>query len=246
VGETSKAANTVSQTLYSCSQDGKRDILVDELNTKTGSILVFVRTQHRADRVSRYLESAGIHANRIHGGRSQGQRTTALREFREGVARVLVATDIAARGIDVADIGHVINFDLPQVPEDYIHRIGRTGRAGATGTATSFVTSEDQDLWKDIAKLLKKTGSPVPTAKVVKPVHSAKDIDPTAKIARPPAYVDPRAKARTERHPRGRGKTPARAPKADPASAAKSKSASTTQSHADTNRSGKNSLFIIR
>ncbi len=172
VGETSKAANTVAQSLYSTTQDGKRDLLLEELNSKEGTILVFARTQHRTDRVARYLSSYGVDVNRIHGGRSQGQRTTALREFKEGKIRVLVATDIAARGIDVAEIAHVINFDLPQVAEDYIHRIGRTGRAGATGTATSFVTSEDMDLWKEIVKLLKKTGSPVPTAKVAKPTRT--------------------------------------------------------------------------
>jgi superfamily II DNA/RNA helicase len=165
IGETSKAATSVSQSLYSVTQEGKRDLLLEELNSKNGTILVFVRTQHRADRVARYLASYGVKSNRIHGGRTQGQRTTALREFREGIIRVLVATDIAARGIDVAEIGHVINFDLPQVPEDYIHRIGRTGRAGSTGTATSFVTSEDLILWRDIVKLLKKTGSPVPNAR---------------------------------------------------------------------------------
>ena len=185
VGETSKAATTITQSLYAVTQDGKRDLLLEELNSLEGTILVFARTQHRADRVSRYLDSYGVKCNRIHGGRSQGQRTSALRDFREGKIRVLVATDIAARGIDVADIAHVINFDLPQVAEDYIHRIGRTGRAGATGTATSFVTSEDLGLWTEIAKLLKKTGSPVPNAKTPKKTRTANALDTAEEIEAP-------------------------------------------------------------
>jgi ATP-dependent RNA helicase RhlE len=99
---------------------------------------------------------------RLHGGRTQGQRNSALNSFRSGQMRVLVATDIAARGIDVTEIQHVINFDLPQNAEDYVHRIGRTGRAGATGTAVSFLTPEDRAQWSEILKLLKKTGSKVP------------------------------------------------------------------------------------
>jgi ATP-dependent RNA helicase DeaD len=177
VGETSKAATTISQTLYATTQDAKRDLLLEELNSKEGTILVFVRTQHRTDRIARYLSSYGVSVNRLHGGRTQGQRTTALREFREGKIRVLCATDIAARGIDVAEIAHVINFDLPMVAEDYIHRIGRTGRAGATGTATSFVTSDDMGLWTEIAKLLKKTGSTVPVAKQPKQTRPANAMD---------------------------------------------------------------------
>ena len=165
VGEVSRAANTVTQSLVSVTTDEKKEVLLQELHQKQGSILVFVRTQARTDRITRYLSKSGLSIDRIHGGRSQSQRSGALAAFRSGKIRVLIATDIAARGIDVAEIAHVINYDLPQVPEDYIHRIGRTGRAGATGSATSFVTGEDRHLWVEIAKLLKKTGSPVPTAK---------------------------------------------------------------------------------
>jgi ATP-dependent RNA helicase DeaD len=198
-GETSKAATTVSQTLLSTTQAGKRDLLLEELNSKEGTILVFARTQHGTDRISRYLASYGVSVNRLHGGRTQGQRSTALREFREGKIRVLVATDIAARGIDVAEIAHVINFDLPQVAEDYIHRIGRTGRAGATGTATSFVTNEDIELWREIAKLLKKTGSPVPNPIQRKQARPANIEDVEAEVFVPGKPAPRFSERRTDR-----------------------------------------------
>ena len=201
IGETSKAATSVTQTLYAITQDGKRDLLLEELNSKEGTILVFARTQHRTDRVARYLASYGVEVNRLHGGRSQGQRTTALREFREGQIRVLVATDIAARGIDVAEIAHVINFDLPQVAEDYIHRIGRTGRAGASGTATSFVTSEDLGLWQEIVKLLKKTGSTVPSAKTPKTTRPPNALDQENEVTED---RDSAARKPTRSHPQNR------------------------------------------
>jgi ATP-dependent RNA helicase RhlE len=105
--------------------------------------LVFTRTKHRADRVARQLVREGIAAERIHGNRSQPQRTKALDDFRSGRIQVLVATDIAARGIDVEALGHVVNFDVPNVPDDYIHRVGRTGRADATGEAYTFVSRDE-------------------------------------------------------------------------------------------------------
>ncbi len=106
--------------------------------------LVFTRTKHRADRLTRLLTRNGIKAERIHGNRSQAQRTRALDGFKAGDFQVLVATDIAARGIDVEALGHVVNFDLPTVPEDYIHRVGRTARAGATGMAITLVAPEEE------------------------------------------------------------------------------------------------------
>ena len=162
VGTASRAASTVNQALISTTGARKNETLLDELNQRQGSVLVFARTQHRTDRLARYLNSYGLEVGRIHGGRSQGQRNSALTAFREGNVRILVATDIAARGIDVADIAHVINYDLPQAPQDYIHRIGRTGRAGAQGTALSLLTPEDRVQWAEISRLLKKTGSAVP------------------------------------------------------------------------------------
>ena len=158
VGEASIPADKIIQTARKLNGEQKNDLLLDELNQREGSVLVFVRTQHRTDRVSRNLEGFGIKVTRIHGGRSQPQRVKALTDFKEGRVRVLVATDIAARGIDISHVAHVINYDLPQVPEDYIHRIGRTARAGRAGEAMSFISSDDMEQWKNIEKLLFKKG----------------------------------------------------------------------------------------
>ena len=121
------------------------------------STLVFTRTKHGADQVSKYLTKAGINAAAIHGDKSQGARQTALSSFKSGKLRVLVATDIAARGIDIEELSCVINFDLPNIPETYVHRIGRTGRAGLGGRALSFCAIEEKDYVKDIEKLIGKT-----------------------------------------------------------------------------------------
>ena len=170
IGEVSQAAPDVIQTLVSTTGQRKNETLLDELNRRPGSILVFARTQLRTDRVARYLSSYGVAVNSLHGGRTQGQRNSALGAFRSGKIRVLVATDIAARGIDVAQIAHVINYDLPQAPEDYIHRIGRTGRAGATGSAVSLITPEDRASWQEISRHLKKSGSDMPGFSSAQPV----------------------------------------------------------------------------
>ncbi len=167
VGTVSAAAPKVDQSVLMTSVKNKNDTLLDEINAREGSVLVFARTQSRTDRVAKFLHSYGVDVGRIHGGRSQAQRVNALESFRAGKIRVLIATDIAARGIDVTDIGHVINYDLPQVPEDYIHRIGRTGRNGATGQSISFVTSEDRAQWLAIDRLLKRGGTQVTTAKEI-------------------------------------------------------------------------------
>ena len=161
-GTVSQAAATIDQSVVSTTHQSKNDTLLDELNQRQGSILIFARTQSRTDRLARYLNSFGLEVGRIHGGRTQGQRNSAMSAFRNGQVRILVATDIAARGIDVAEIAHVINYDLPQAPQDYIHRIGRTGRAGMTGKALSLITPEDRSQWNEISRLLKKTGSHSP------------------------------------------------------------------------------------
>lgn len=164
IGTPSKAVDTVEQSAMYINGEKKNDVLLDELNKRTGSVLVFARTKHRTDRIAKYLNSYNVGASRIHGGRTQAQRTAALKDFRDGKCRVLVATDIAARGIDVNDIAHVINFDVPRDPADYIHRIGRTGRAGKTGKAVSFISHEEKAQWLTIEKLLKKSGSNKPGA----------------------------------------------------------------------------------
>jgi ATP-dependent RNA helicase RhlE len=136
----------ITQAVYPVAQDLKSALIVHLLRRKTMTqALIFTRTKHRANRLTEYLVEAGIRAERIHGNRSQAQRTAALAGFKSGTFPVLVATDIAARGIDVDELGHVVNFDVPKVPEDYIHRVGRTGRAEATGEAFTFVSPDEED-----------------------------------------------------------------------------------------------------
>jgi ATP-dependent RNA helicase RhlE len=138
VGATTKTADQVDLFVYEVEQNGKLDLLTSMLREEQGSFLVFARTKHGADRLAKRVSEAGFKTAAIHGDRSQGQRNQALKGFQDGYYRVLVATDVAARGIHVDGIAHVVNFDLPQAPEDFIHRVGRTGRAGARGVATTF------------------------------------------------------------------------------------------------------------
>jgi ATP-dependent RNA helicase RhlE len=163
----------VDQGVVFVPSERKRDLLVTLLRDPAfARVLVFTRTKHGADRVVRHLVGCGIGANAIHGNKSQPQRERALAGFRDGEARILVATDIAARGIDVDGVSHVINFDLPNVPEDYVHRIGRTARAGAAGVAIAFCSDEERAYLRDIEKLTRQTIHPigVPAAAFV---HSA-------------------------------------------------------------------------
>ena len=154
-------ADGITQAIHHTSHEAKADLLLSLLGADKDTALVFTRTKHRADRLGRMLGGAGHRVAVLHGDRSLSQRRSALDGFKRGTFRVLVATDIAARGIDVANIGHVINFDLPNCPEDYVHRIGRTARMKATGRATSFVTREDREQLRDIERLL---GHAVPLA----------------------------------------------------------------------------------
>jgi ATP-dependent RNA helicase RhlE len=131
---------------------------VDELNQRQGSIIVFFRTKRKTDEVSDFLQSYGFKAGVIHGDRTQGQRNRAIQSFKEGKMRILCATDVAARGIDIPSVTHVINFDLPRMEEDYVHRIGRTARNGADGEALSFVARQDHNAWRKLAKRYKITG----------------------------------------------------------------------------------------
>ncbi|QGW26796.1 DEAD/DEAH box helicase [Phnomibacter ginsenosidimutans] len=154
----SSTADTIEQFIYNVSKKDKPALLQHLLkqHAEIKSVLVFTRTKHGADRVVKDLMRAGETAAAIHGNKSQNARQLALQNFKKGVIRVLVATDIAARGIDIDDLGHVINFELPNIPESYVHRIGRTGRAGASGVAFSFCEAEERAYLKDIQKLIGK------------------------------------------------------------------------------------------
>jgi ATP-dependent RNA helicase RhlE len=144
IGAVSKPVDEVQLHLYQIEQDRKLSLLMHLLREDaTGSFLVFARTKHGTDRLADNLGRAGVKAARIHGNRSQSQRNQALSGFKAGHYRVLVATDVAARGIHVDGIAHVVNYDLPQAPEDFVHRVGRTARAGALGTASTFATRNE-------------------------------------------------------------------------------------------------------
>ncbi len=157
VAPVSSTVDTIDQKVLFTDKAKKRDLLLWLLQDKAvSSALVFSRTKHLADRLAKFLKKNGVAADSIHGDKSQGARLRALGDFKSGKCRVLVATDIAARGIDVSGISHVFNFDLPDVPETYVHRIGRTGRAGQQGTAISFCTAEELPALRDIEKLIRK------------------------------------------------------------------------------------------
>ncbi|MBS7563994.1 DEAD/DEAH box helicase [Mucilaginibacter sp. Bleaf8] len=154
----SSTADTIRQEVFFVEKGDKKSLLNHILKDKSiETVLVFTRTKHGADKVVKDLSRAGITAEAIHGNKSQNARQRALTNFKNRTTRVLVATDIAARGIDVDDLTHVINFELPNVPETYVHRIGRTGRAGASGIALSFCDHEEKEFLKDIHKLIAKT-----------------------------------------------------------------------------------------
>jgi ATP-dependent RNA helicase RhlE len=149
-----RAAGTIHQTAYPVTHEFKMPLLLDLLEKERfDRVLVFTRTKRGADRLAHILEKRDHRSNRIHGDRSQSQREAALRSFKAGQTRVLVATDVAARGIDIDAVSHVINYDIPEVPEDYVHRIGRTGRAGNTGRAITLFTLAEEHSMKAIERL---------------------------------------------------------------------------------------------
>jgi ATP-dependent RNA helicase RhlE len=153
-------ATGVRQELYEVPEQLKPQLLLSLLRgNKLDNALVFTRTKHRANRLAEFLLQHGIACERIHGNRSQGQRTQALSGFKSGRYRVLVATDVAARGIDIEDLSHVVNFDVPNVPDDYIHRVGRTARAGATGDAVTFAGPQER---KDLQAIERAVGKAIP------------------------------------------------------------------------------------
>ena len=157
VARSGTTAERATQQVFLVGQEEKTALLLALLEEDALSTLVFTRTKRRADRVAKDLARGGHKVAVIHADRSQGQRRAALQGFKDGQYRVLVATDIAARGIDVAEIGHVVNFDLPHVPEDYVHRIGRTARMEASGRASSFASPEEHDLLSGIEKFTRKS-----------------------------------------------------------------------------------------
>ncbi len=153
----SSTADTIQQSVYFVDARAKKYLLIELLKEKKiTSALVFTRTKHGADKVCLELAKVKVQAAAIHGNKSQNNRQRALSGFKDGSIRVLVATDIAARGIDIDGLSHVFNFDLPNVPETYVHRIGRTGRAGLNGSAISFCDLEEVEYLRDINKLIKK------------------------------------------------------------------------------------------
>jgi ATP-dependent RNA helicase RhlE len=158
VARRNSTVEIIAQKIHPVDRDKKHPMLAHLIKSNNWSqVLVFTRTKHGANKLVEQLEKDGIGAMAIHGNKSQSARTKALSEFKDNKLQVLVATDIAARGIDIDQLPHVVNYDLPNVPEDYVHRIGRTGRAGATGEAVSLVCVDEHDMLKDIEKLIKQT-----------------------------------------------------------------------------------------
>lgn len=147
-------APKIKQEIVHVSIADKKNHLMKELELREGSIIVFVKTKRRADSMSRELRQLGHNTEAMHGDLTQSRREKVIRAFRAGKSRIMIATDVAARGLDIPHVLHVINYDLPECPEDYVHRIGRTGRADAEGNALSLVSPEDQFKWKEIFKML--------------------------------------------------------------------------------------------
>jgi ATP-dependent RNA helicase RhlE len=206
----SSTAETIGQSVYFVEKGDKLPLLVSLLqNPAIESALVFTRTKHGADKVAKALARFNISAAAIHGNKSQNARQLALNNFKSRTTRVLVATDIAARGIDVDELSHVINFEIPNIPETYVHRIGRTGRAGASGRAFSFCDTEERAYLRDIERLIKRpipvatlpaglavtpAAEPMPAARAA--AHAAKPAQPQPRAARPPAPMPEGGRAR--------------------------------------------------
>ena len=171
VGESNTVAKNIKQEIIELKSDEKLDELINQINTRNGSILIFVKTKYGTEKLSKALSRSKIKSFPLHGGLRQSKRNTIMKNFRDMKFRILIATDVAARGIDVPHIEHVINYDLPQMAEDFIHRIGRTARAGSKGIALSFVTKGDFSKWKEIQKILNPE-------KKIKSQHKSKNKSP--------------------------------------------------------------------
>jgi ATP-dependent RNA helicase RhlE len=216
IGKSPGAAPNITHSVYPVSTERKQGLFLELLGgVITGSVLVFTRTKHRANRLADFLDKNGVPCARIHGNRSQTQRNAALAGFKQGRFKVLVATDIAARGIDVEALGSVVNFDVPHVPEDYIHRVGRTARAQASGDALSLVSPDEE---KDFRAIEKHIGTRLPR-------HNLDGFDYSAREASPAdAHDRPRAMPRATQHGTAR---------------AKPRGAFQPNSHSDRRRNGK-------
>ena len=153
-GATSIPIAKIKQESIQVFRENKYDELINQFLSRKGSILVFVKTKRGADKMAKRLKEEGHSADAIHGDLRQSKRDRVINSFRKGLKRILVATDVAARGLDIPLIQHVINYDLPQIPEDYVHRIGRTARAGSYGSALTFLTSDDRSMWNSINRLI--------------------------------------------------------------------------------------------
>jgi ATP-dependent RNA helicase RhlE len=196
VARRNTASETVTQVVHPVDKGRKRELLSFLIGSNNWQqVLVFTRTKHGANRLSQQLIKDGITSAAIHGNKSQGARTRALAEFKSGDVRVLVATDIAARGLDISQLPHVVNYELPNIAEDYVHRIGRTGRAGNEGEAMSLVCVDEYKLLKDIEKLIKR--------EIPKDVIEGFEPDPSIK-------AQPVNKARNKSANKNRGKQPRR------------------------------------
>ncbi len=203
VARRNTTAELVQQSIYHVPQKHKRDLLAHLVKTHAWrQVLVFTRTKHGANRLAEYLGKQGIPAAAIHGNKSQSARTKALAQFKDGTLPVLVATDIAARGLDIDQLPHVVNFELPNVPEDYVHRIGRTGRAGATGSAVSFVDTEEKSYLTAIERLIKRS---IPRETL--PEFTVKSADP-GDADRPPRPQGRREQPAQPRGPRNERPAP--------------------------------------
>jgi ATP-dependent RNA helicase RhlE len=209
VARRNTAAETVAQSVYKCPQEAKRALLGHIVRSRDlWQVLCFVRTKHGASRLARQLERDGLATSAIHGDKTQAARLEALSAFKEGKLQVLVATDVAARGLDIDDLPLVVNYELPHVAEDYIHRIGRTGRAGASGEAISLVAHEEERYLADIERLLKKKidvaflDFDFDAAAATHPSHSSRT------TRAPRAAHEPRARHGESAHPRARADRP--------------------------------------
>ena len=219
IAKPNSIVSTVTHRIHPVDGARKRDLLLHLLMNDARQTLVFGRTKHGADKLTQALEKSGLRAAAIHGNKSQAQRTRALKDFKSGKVSVLVATDIAARGLDIDQLPMVINFDLPMVAEDYVHRIGRTGRAGAEGLAISLVSNDEEGLLRDIRRLLKQEIDIVPIEgfEPARPLRVDGTSRPTQKQNNRPRGATPQRHARRphtaggpEANPAARNKKPQR------------------------------------